>query len=277
MNGIVFWKTGQLDKLKDFYVGTLDCEIWVEQEDCVIFRQGNLLVGFCQRDTAETDGLITFFYDTPEAVDRMYDRLRETAVGRPERREKYRIYNFFAADPEGRPLEFQCFEHRIDKFLGGDQLLLTRRSVRRFTGETVPDNIMERIIDISRFAPTSRNSQSYYFKIIDDRETLERLAGTRGKSSAPIGRAPLAVAIAADPAVSKRHVQDGCIGAYHFILAAWYYGLGTCWIAAMDRDDVKEWLDIPNEHYIATVTPVGYPAEWPMAAPERKDLEWYRR
>ena len=105
---------------------------------------------------------------------------------------------------------------------------------------------------------------------------LEFLGGLRGESSAPIARARLAVAICSDPGISKRHVQDGCIAAYHFILAAWIFGLGTCWIAAMDRDDVKEVIGVPREHYVATVTPVGYPAKIPQM-PERKRAEEFVR
>ena len=84
----------------------------------------------------------------------------------------------------------------------------------------------------------------------------------------------MAVAICSDPALSKRHIQDGCIGAYHFLLAAWAQGLGTCWIAAMDREDVKERLGIPQEHYVATVTPLGYPEKVP-SPPGRKTYDDY--
>jgi nitroreductase len=101
---------------------------------------------------------------------------------------------------------------------------------------------------------------------------LDWLSGVRGRNSEPIGRATAAVAVVADPARSRRHVQDGCIAAYHLLLAAWLFGLGTCWIAAMDRDDVKEELSIPRDHYIATVTPLGYPAESPHT-PQRRSKE----
>jgi len=57
------------------------------------------------------------------------------------------------------------------------------------------------------------------------------------------------------------------------MLAAWSYGLGTCWIAAMDRDDVKEVLGIPKEHYIATITPLGYPEFVPRPPPRREARE----
>ncbi len=73
----------------------------------------------------------------------------------------------------------------------------------------------------------------------------------------------MAVVVCSDPAMSKRHIQDGCIVAYHFTLAAWNFGLGTCWIGGMDTEEVKEKLGIPQDHYVATVTPLGYPSEQP--------------
>jgi nitroreductase len=83
----------------------------------------------------------------------------------------------------------------------------------------------------------------------------------------------MAVAICSTPAQSGACTQDGCIAAYHFLLASRLHGLGTCWIAAMDRSDVKESLGVPKEHYIATVTPVGYPATIPETPPRRKAEE----
>ena len=87
----------------------------------------------------------------------------------------------------------------------------------------------------------------------------------------------MAVAICSDPALTKRYVQDGCIAAYHFILSAWFHGLGTCWIAAMDADAVKDRLGIPRDQYVATVTPVGYPEQTPVKTPERKPVSWFLR
>jgi nitroreductase/predicted lactoylglutathione lyase len=277
MSGIIFMKTRQLETLRDFYAEGLGCRIWLEQSDCLILRHGNLLIGFCERDETDRDGLITFFYDTRDEVDQLYERFKSIAASSPVANEEYDIYHFFASDPDGRRIEFQHFGHRVDGYCSGDELLLTRRSVRNFEETGIPVEILNQILDVSRFAPTSRNSQSYYFKLIEDRKVLDRLAETRGKSSAPIGKAPLAVAICSDPDLSKRYVQDGCIAAYHFTLAAWFYGLGTCWIAAMDRDDAKEWLKIPQNHYIATITPLGYPKKRTTNPPERKELSWYIR
>ena len=86
----------------------------------------------------------------------------------------------------------------------------------------------------------------------------------------------MAVAICSDPGLSKRHIQDGCIAAYHFTLAAWNLGFGTCWIGGMDTKQVKQCLSIPMEHYVATVTPLGYPAEQPETAPRKPATEYVK-
>ncbi len=165
--------------------------------------------------------------------------------------------------------------HVVYKMLG-DKLLLTRRSIRYFQERDVPEDVLWKIFEICRFSPTSKNSQSYYFIVIKDKETLKWLASLRGQSSTPIGRAPMAVAICSDPDKSRRHIQDGVIAAYHFMLAAWFYGLGTCWIAAMDRDDVKDKLGIPKHHYVATITPLGYPEFIPEPPPRKPAKEFVK-
>jgi len=60
------------------------------------------------------------------------------------------------------------------------------------------------------------------------------------------------------------------------MLSAWVYGLGTCWIADMDRDEVKDLLKVPKEHYVATVTPVGFPAEKPEIKERKRPEEIIR-
>jgi len=277
MSGILFLKTKQLHVVREFYQSQISCELWQDQGDCVILRHGNFLFGFCERETVDTSGMLTFFYDSKEEVDRMYALLEPISTTQPKMNDKYNIYQFFATDPEGRALEFQYFADRVSRYRPGDDLLLTRRSVREFTTEKIPGELMEKILDISRFAPTARNSQPYYFKIIKDPQLLTWLSTVRGSSTGPIGRAPLAVAICSDPAVSGRYDHDACIATYHFILAAWFYGLGTCWIGGMNTAEVKEKLDIPTGHYLATVTPLGYPKEEHLPVPERKNLADYIR
>ena len=276
MSAIVFFKTQNLEQIKTFYIDKMGCRLWLDQGDCLILRHGNQLVGFCQRDTVEREGMLTFFYQSKSEIDNLYNKFKDVAVAAPVMNEKYNIYQFFALDPEGRNLEFQYFNHSLPGYCSADEILASRRSVRKFKTQQVPQEIINQILEICRFAPTSKNSQSYYFRFITDSQIRQQVSEARGKPSSSIANAPLALAICSDPALSLRHIQDGCIAAYHFMLTAWFHGLGTCWIAAMDRDDVKEMLNISADHYIATVTPVGYPIS-SVNPPARHESDWFVR
>ncbi|UTF53129.1 VOC family protein [Natronosalvus rutilus] len=114
MAGIVFFGTESLEPIVDFYVAEIGAERWLEQPDCTILTYDNLLIGFCARENADMDGTITFVFDTVNEVDAMYDRLTDRALGEPVENDRYRIYQFFAEDPDGRTLEFQTFRHETD-------------------------------------------------------------------------------------------------------------------------------------------------------------------
>ena len=114
MSGIIFFRTRMLKEIVDFYINRLGMKVWLEQSGCTILQFGGMLLGFCQREIEETEGIITLFYPTKEDVDDLYRELRDISTTQPEESEKYGIYNFYACDPEGRSLEVQCFLHPID-------------------------------------------------------------------------------------------------------------------------------------------------------------------
>jgi hypothetical protein len=121
VTGVVFFKTTQLDEITRFYTSEVGASLWMDQDDCRIFRHGQFLFGFCQRDEAETCGVITFVYPDRSSVDRMYERFASRATGPPRDNPRYPIYNFFAMDPEARLIEFQVFTGEVDwTYLAGD-------------------------------------------------------------------------------------------------------------------------------------------------------------
>jgi nitroreductase len=158
----------------------------------------------------------------------------------------------------------------------GIEILKSRRSIRHFQDANLSHSVLQEIFEICRFSPTSRNSQSYYYSVIRDRKILEFLASLREEPSASLNRTPLAVAVCSDPGKSGAYIQDVYIAAYHFMVACRCYGVGTCWIAAVDRADVKKVLKIPDRHYVVTVTPVGYPTRIPESPPRRAVKEMVR-
>jgi len=107
--GIIFYQTGNLEVLHQFYTGIIGATLWLDQGGCRIYKFGNLLFGFCQRDNTETGGLLTFVYPDRKGVDKIYKKLSDPALAAPVDNPDYRIYHFYAKDPDGRSIEFQYF------------------------------------------------------------------------------------------------------------------------------------------------------------------------
>ncbi|HDR04476.1 MAG TPA: nitroreductase [Candidatus Marinimicrobia bacterium] len=269
MSGITFFKTSRLDKLRDYYLKISGTALWLDQGGCAIFQHGNQLFGFCQRQQSDTCGMITFFLESQKAVDSHYSQFRKSADAAPRFNPDYHIYHFFTQDPDGRAVEFHYFERRLQPYISGTELLQSRRSIRKYLPEAPDDALLEKIISDCSYAPSARNSQPVSFIIIKNREKIQHLAEIRGGSSAPIAAAPVAIAIYADPDISRRARTDGDIAAYHLMLAAWNYGLASCWIADMNRPEVKELLQLSPKMELITVTPMGFPAEKGLLRPRR--------
>ncbi|MDD3052043.1 MAG: nitroreductase family protein [Candidatus Cloacimonetes bacterium] len=271
MSGIVFYKTKNLQTIQDFYIIKIGMEVWLQQEKCLILSHGNFLLGFCEKGKIEGDGIITYFFDSKEEVDTMYSLLSKYAEKGPVCNDAYGIYHFYARDPEGRLIECQHFLHPVIMEKNPEELLIKRRSIRNYLQTPVAESIIKRLFNMCRYSPTSMNRQPYYYVLIKNKNICEKLSKVR-EGASPLNNAPLAVVVCVDPEHTKRTIEDGCIAAYHFILAASSLGLGTCWIADMNRDEVKTLVKIPHKHYIATISPLGYPAE-SKEVPERRKTE----
>jgi len=115
--GIVFYKTRDLKSLSKFYIDIIGCELWLDQGGCQIFKFGNMLVGFCEREgEADIGALVTFFYSDKREVDAVYNKLKSRDVDKPKDNSDYRIYHFYAKDPDGRAIEFQYFWDEMKDF-----------------------------------------------------------------------------------------------------------------------------------------------------------------
>ena len=84
------------------------------------------------------------------------------------------------------------------------ELMAARRSVRRFSDRAVPREVVDRILAEALTAPSSRNSRSTRFLVVDRHDLIARMAGMRDYGSAFMEGAPLAVVVLGDTAASER-------------------------------------------------------------------------
>ncbi|MEO0004613.1 MAG: nitroreductase family protein [candidate division WOR-3 bacterium] len=154
-----------------------------------------------------------------------------------------------------------------------------RLSVRAYKPDPVPEEVLMRILEAARLAPSAKNYQPWRFIVVTDEKIRQELVpACRGQSF--IAQAPVVICACAIENEAWKGMGgywsaaevDVTIALEHIILAATAEGLGTCWIGAFIEAEVKRVLQIPEGVKPVALTPVGYPAQEPKPRP-RKALE----
>ena len=150
-------------------------------------------------------------------------------------------------------------------------IILSRRSIRRYEKREIPEEVMKRILEAGRQAPSAKNIQPWHFIVITDDEIKEELS--RGRYSKFIGDSPVVIVGCADLRSSRKWaVVDTTIAMQNMVIAAWALGIGSCWVGDFDEEQVRELLGIPDGWKVVALITFGYPAERPKARP-KKSLE----
>lgn len=147
-----------------------------------------------------------------------------------------------------------------------------RRSIRAFKSQNVPVEIVEKLIDAARWAPSAGNIQPWEFIIVRKLE-IKRSLAEAALNQKFIIEAPVVFVVCADEKRSSLGygvrgktlycIQDTAAAAQNIHLSAQSFGLGTCWIGAFAEEAVRKILQIPDEVRPVAIIPIGYPAESP--------------
>jgi len=140
-------------------------------------------------------------------------------------------------------------------------VITKRRSIRRYKPEAVPDDVLNQILEAARVAPSAGHRQPWHFIVVKDAPTKKQLGVSQWAAEAP-----LILVGCVDTAIRSPPLcyVDLAIGFEHIVLSAANFGLGTCWIGRLGRDEtIKAVLSIPDHVTVVAVTPLGYPDETP--------------
>ncbi len=150
-------------------------------------------------------------------------------------------------------------------------LLLTRRSVRKFERREVEEHLLLEILDVARFAPSAKNSQPWEFVLVRDPKTKERL-GRIHRYASPLLEAPVALVVLCNSELSPNSYLVDCANATMYVmLAAHSLGLGTVWIQSLRNvDEILEIVGAPKGLVPVAVLAMGWPAERPEPKPRKK-------
>ncbi len=136
--------------------------------------------------------------------------------------------------------------------------LKSRLTVRRFKPDPVPAEVVTRLVEAARWAPSSRNQQPWHLVVVTDPDVLAELGGT-ATSGSFLADAPLAIAVVMEDADTPE--LDAGRALQQMEIMAWSEGLGTCFVGVPFEDQnrkIKEILGIPERLKLITVLPFGY-------------------
>lgn len=174
----------------------------------------------------------------------------------------------------------------IDEYV---ELARTRRVVRGFRNEEIPDDVLQKILEAANWAPSGANSQPWHFVVVKDENLRDALADIfrdeiRYKNqvdqrwpgagnSREFKDAPATIVIAGDTRVERlwpqlldgsreklfHHSLAASVMSLH--LAAASAGLCATWVTTRPPSEhrLRELLDIPEWMRVASTAPIGYP------------------
>ena len=154
------------------------------------------------------------------------------------------------------------------------EVIEKRHSVRRYSDRPVEREILDAIIRVAETAPSSRNSHSSAFMIVEDRDTLDALSQMRDSGAALLSGAPAAIVVLGDETKTDLWVDNCAISATFVQLAVTAMDLCSCWVhcngrprlkaepeGAKAEDYVRELLGIKEGLRPYCVVAIGYPVE----------------
>ena len=113
------------------------------------------------------------------------------------------------------------------------QNMLTRRSIRKYRPDPVPEQLLEQIAEAGEYAASGMGRQSPVIIAVTDKAVRDELSAINaritGREGDPFYGAPAVLVVLADRSVPT-HVYDGSLVMGNLMNAAHALGLGSCWI-----------------------------------------------
>ena len=147
------------------------------------------------------------------------------------------------------------------------QTILSRRSIRKYTSQPVPQELIDELLKAAMSAPSAGNEQPWHFVVIRDRKVLNEIPKFHPYSKM-LKEASAAILVCGDLG-EERHkgfwIQDCSAATQNILIAAHAKGLGAVWLGVYPReeriDGLRKLLGMPEHVMPLSIISIGYPAE----------------
>jgi nitroreductase len=145
--------------------------------------------------------------------------------------------------------------------------ILSRRSIRKYTSESITEATLQELLEAAMSAPSAGNEQPWHFVVISDRQVLDEIPKVHPYSQM-LREASLAILICGDKTLEKYPgfwVQDCAAAAENLLIAVQAKGLGAVWLGIYPVEErviaLRKLLSIPEHVIPFSLIPVGHPGE----------------
>lgn len=165
------------------------------------------------------------------------------------------------------------------------ELILKRRSIRKFRQKTIEFDLLKKIVNSARVAPSAANLQFLEYIIIDDHKLVESIfpltrwaayiypRGTPKEGERP----PVYIAVLINLNKSKNpDLRDVGAAVENMILTALSFGIGSCWLGAIDKGEISKLLKLPPHIKLDSLLALGYPLEEPIMVEDDENVKYWR-
>ncbi len=151
-------------------------------------------------------------------------------------------------------------------FMNNLDIIFQRKSIRQYQQKSIPNEMINIILDAGFSAPSARNLRPYHFLLIDDKNILNKIS-TLSPGKKIIANCALAIAVLGDLNINDVYefvLNDTSACIENMLLAIEGLGLGGCW-CGQRRDDsekiIKELFKLPDGVFVSGFIALGYPNE----------------
>lgn len=169
------------------------------------------------------------------------------------------------------------------------ECILGRRSIRKFTDQPIPEEVIREIVMEASYSPSWKHTQIVRYIVVKDKALKEKISQhtTIWAGNAPIihgADALVCVTVIKNRSGFERdgsystyrkdtwQMFDAGIASQTFCLAAYEHGIGSVILGLFDAEPITELLNIPEDRELVALIPIGYPDETPVA-PKRKSVD----
>ena len=168
------------------------------------------------------------------------------------------------------------------------ETIYNRRSIRRYQEKDIPNEVLHKVLEAARWAPSWANTQAWEFVVVKDRSIKEKIQATvnnRNPSYLALVNAPVLLVVCGQLKKSGYYndqyptkfgsewfMYDLGLATQNLCLAAHDSGLGTVIVGLFNHDRVGEVINLPANHEVLVLIPLGYPDQNPKP-PKRRERD----